>query len=157
MQRCGRIIYATIAAIQRPIGGANIVINIEQIRRSCCVLLTAAIVIAGCGRSSTEAPAISGAAPAARSAAATSTANVNSEIYAEFSLRADLSSLTHNQKRMLVLLIEASQIMDDLFWRQAYGDDYQEWLAKIGVNESRTFAEVNYGPWDRLKENQPFL
>jgi hypothetical protein len=47
--------------------------------------------------------------------------------------------------------------MDDLFWRQAYGDDYQAWLASIGVDEARLFAEQNYGPWDRLDSNKPFI
>jgi hypothetical protein len=47
--------------------------------------------------------------------------------------------------------------MDDLFWRQAYGDDYQAWLASIGVDETRRFAEMNYGPWDRLNDNMPFM
>ena len=58
---------------------------------------------------------------------------------------------------MLVKLIEASQIMDDLFWRQAYGDDYQAWLASIGVDDQRRYAELNYGPWDRLDDDKPFM
>ena len=41
------------------------------------------------------------------------------EIYADFTLTADLSALTDNQRQMIGILIEASQIMDDLFWRQA--------------------------------------
>jgi hypothetical protein len=58
---------------------------------------------------------------------------------------------------MIGILIEASQIMDDLYWRQAYGDGYQEWLASIGVDEERRFAELNYGPWDRLDDDKPFM
>ncbi|MBT8098584.1 MAG: Zn-dependent hydrolase [Gammaproteobacteria bacterium] len=58
---------------------------------------------------------------------------------------------------MLVRLIEASQIMDDLFWRQAYGDDYEAWLDSIGVAETRLFADQNYGPWDRLDDEKPFI
>ena len=52
------------------------------------------------------------------------------DVYADFPLVADLSALSDEQKSMLVLLIEASQIMDDLFWRQAYGENYQEWLMR---------------------------
>ncbi|RLA24930.1 MAG: Zn-dependent hydrolase, partial [Gammaproteobacteria bacterium] len=48
-------------------------------------------------------------------------------------------------------------IMDDLFWRQAYGDDYPGWLASIGVDETRRFAELNYGPWDRRDDEAPFM
>ena len=79
------------------------------------------------------------------------------DVYADFSLVSDLAGLTDNQRKMLVLLIEASQVMDDLFWRQAYGDDYQQWLASIGVDEVRRFAELNYGPWDRLNDEAPFM
>ncbi len=79
------------------------------------------------------------------------------DVYAEFPLTADLSHLGDGQRRMVVLLIEASQVMDDLFWRQAYGDDYQEWLRSIGVDDIRRFAETNYGPWDRLNDETPFM
>lgn len=79
------------------------------------------------------------------------------DIYADFPLVADLDSLSDRQRSMLVLLIEAAQVMDDLFWRQAYGDDYQAWLATIGVDEVRRFAEMNYGPWDRLADEAPFM
>lgn len=79
------------------------------------------------------------------------------EIYAEFTLTADLGSLTDNQREMIALLVQASQIMDDLFWRQAYGDDYEAWLASIGVAEARLFADQNYGPWDRLDNDRPFI
>jgi hypothetical protein len=79
------------------------------------------------------------------------------DVYAEFSLNAELSTLSDGQRQMLVLMIEASQIMDDLFWRQAYGDDFQPWLAGIGVDETRRFAELNYGPWDRLDDEAPFM
>ena len=79
------------------------------------------------------------------------------EIYAEFSLTSDLSLLTDNQHEMISILISAAEIMEDLFWRQAYGDDYEEWLASIGVDETRLFAEQNYGPWDRLDSNKPFI
>ena len=79
------------------------------------------------------------------------------EIYAEFTLTADLSYYTDNQREMIAILIEASQIMDDLFWKQAYGDDYEAWLESIGDTDTRLFAEQNYGPWDRLDDNKPFI
>ncbi len=79
------------------------------------------------------------------------------EIYADFTLTADLSHLSDDQKQMIVLLIEASDIMDDLFWRQSFGDDYQEWLDSIEDERTRRFAELNYGPWDALADDQPFM
>ena len=86
-----------------------------------------------------------------------STGDPRPDIYAEFTLTADLSHFTDNQREMIGLLIDASVIMDDLYWRQAYGDDYQDWLSSIGIDETRYFAELNYGPWDRLDDERPFI
>ena len=41
------------------------------------------------------------------------------EIYATVRLTADLSHLNEQQQQMIPLLIEASSIMDDLYWLQA--------------------------------------
>ncbi|MGB5511496.1 MAG: hypothetical protein WBM87_07300 [Woeseiaceae bacterium] len=79
------------------------------------------------------------------------------EIYADFELTADLSHLTDEQRDMIGLLIDASEIMDDLFWRQSYGDDYRGWLQSIEDPAARRFAELNYGPWDRLDDDKPFI
>ena len=79
------------------------------------------------------------------------------DIYADFTLTADLDHLSDNQHEMIGLLIDASQIMDDLFWRQAYGDDYEAWLDGIADEKTRQFAELNYGPWDRLDGDKPFI
>ena len=79
------------------------------------------------------------------------------EIYADVTLTADLSVYTESQREMIGLLVDASQIMDDLFWKQTYGDDYESWLGSIGVTEARLFADQNYGPWDRLDDLKPFM
>jgi hypothetical protein len=79
------------------------------------------------------------------------------EIYAEFTLTADLSYLTENQREMIAVLIQASEIMDDLFWKQAYGPDYKSWLESIDDEKARRFAVINYGPWDRLDDEKPFI
>ena len=79
------------------------------------------------------------------------------EIYAEFTLTADLSIFSDEQREMIGLLIEASQIMDGLFWKQAYGDDHEAWLSSIEVDDARLFADQNYGPWDRLDDQKPFI
>jgi hypothetical protein len=79
------------------------------------------------------------------------------EIFAEFTLTADLSPLTDGQREMIGLLIDASVIMDDLFWRQAYGEGYETWLQSIEDADTSRFAELNYGPWDRLDDDKPFI
>ena len=78
------------------------------------------------------------------------------DIYSTFRLTADLSHLGDQQRQMIPLLIEASKIMDDLFWQQAYGDK-EALLAGIEDPAMRRFAEINYGPWDRLAADQPFV
>jgi hypothetical protein len=79
------------------------------------------------------------------------------DIYAEFTLTADLSGLSDDQRTMIGLLIDASAIMDELFWRQSWGDDFATALDAIADGERRRFAEINYGPWDRLDANRPFV
>ncbi len=71
------------------------------------------------------------------------------EMYAKVRLTADLAHLSEAQKEMLTLMIEAAKSMDDAFWLQAYGDKYRL-LGTIEDNDLRRFAEINYGPWDRL-------
>ena len=79
------------------------------------------------------------------------------EIYADFTLTADLSHLSDGQRKMVALLIDASQIMDDLFWRQSFGDNYEAWLDSIADDKTRRFAELNYGPWDALDDEKSFM
>ena len=82
---------------------------------------------------------------------------VRPEIYADFTLTADLSHLSDEQRQMIALLIDAAQIMDGLFWRQSFGDDYETWLDSITDERTRRFAELNYGPWDALDDDKPFM
>ncbi|MEH6396567.1 dipeptidyl-peptidase 3 family protein [Pseudoalteromonas sp.] len=79
------------------------------------------------------------------------------DIYTDFSLTTDLSHLSDNQKALIAKLIDASKIMDDLFWRQAFGEDKAAFLAKINDPKVQKFADINYGPWDRLNGDQAFL
>lgn len=79
------------------------------------------------------------------------------DIYKSVTLSADLSHLSSNQKQMLSLLIEASDIIDNLFWQQAFGQDKAAFLASITDEKVREFARINYGPWDRLNGDKAFL
>ncbi|NNF17207.1 MAG: Zn-dependent hydrolase [Gammaproteobacteria bacterium] len=78
------------------------------------------------------------------------------DIYATFPLTASLDHLSANQKKMIPVLIEASKIMDELFWLQAFGEP-QPLLDSISDPQTRNFAAINYGPWDRLDADRPFL
>lgn len=76
--------------------------------------------------------------------------------YATVRLDADLSSLTSEQRRMVRLFIEAAEAMDRAFWKQAWGDR-DALLERIRDPAAREYALLNYGPWDRLAGNEPFL
>jgi len=96
------------------------------------------------------------AATAKGAEAAPAMTAVRPEIYAPVTLGVDLSALTAKERQMLGLFIEAGAIMDDLYWRQTYGD--RDALLK-GITDPRTrdFVLLNYGPWDRLADNAPFV
>lgn len=76
--------------------------------------------------------------------------------YTKVKLIADLSNLSDNQKKMIPLLIEVGKIMDELFWYDAYGSR-DSLLASIDDEATKQFVRINYGPWDRLDNNKPFV
>lgn len=82
---------------------------------------------------------------------------VRPEIYANFKLTTDISSLSESEKKMIPLLIEAAKIMDGLFWKQAYKGDKDSLMATIENQDAQKFIQINYGLWDRLAENRPFM
>ncbi len=76
--------------------------------------------------------------------------------YAEVSLTSDINHLSVNDKEMLKLLFKAAKIMDDIFWTENFGDK-NTLLAGISDERLRKFAEINYGPWDQLDGQKPFI
>ncbi len=76
--------------------------------------------------------------------------------YTTVRLDADLGGLTDRQRAMIPILIDAAREMDQVFWMQAYGDR-DALLASISDADLRRFAEINYGPWDRLDGDKPFV
>lgn len=74
--------------------------------------------------------------------------------YEVFNLETDLNTLTPNEQKMIPILMEAAQIMDDLYWEQSFGP--KSWLDSL-TGKEKAFAMVNYGPWDRLNDNKPIL
>lgn len=77
-------------------------------------------------------------------------------IYTTFKLTTDLSKLDEESKTILPYLIEAAKIMDTLFWMESYGHP-DSLLPRIADEKARKFAQYNYGPWDRLDGNKPFI
>jgi hypothetical protein len=75
--------------------------------------------------------------------------------YTPVRLTTDLP-LSQADRRMIPLLIDAAREMDALFKLQAYGN-LDSLLASIPDPRVRRYAEINYGPWDRLSGNAPFI
>lgn len=76
--------------------------------------------------------------------------------YTTVELSYDTSSLTAKERRMLPLLIDAARAMDAIYWQEAYGDR-DSLLKSVADADTRRFVEINYGPWDRLADNEPFI
>jgi len=76
--------------------------------------------------------------------------------YVEFTLTTDLSALTEKQKEMIPILIEVAEIMDGLFWKEAYGDK-NKLMSSLQTEAEKKYAAINYGPWDRLRANESFV
>jgi len=76
--------------------------------------------------------------------------------FAPVELRSDITHLSTREIQMLPYLFDAAQIMDDLFWLQAFGSK-EEFLDTITDKATFEFALVNYGPWERLNDNKPFI
>ena len=113
---------------------------------------TAMITLSGCDKANEEA-----AKPAETSSVwASEASRERASIYTDYTLTADISHLSDNQKQMISLLIDASVIMDDIYWNQAYGDK-ESLLSSIADEEALGFVQKNYGPWDRLDGDKPFL
>jgi hypothetical protein len=78
------------------------------------------------------------------------------EQFIPVTLTADIRNLTDNQKKMLPILFETAKLMDEIFWMQAYGN--KEELMNDSTDEYvKKFIEINYGPWERLNGNKPFV
>lgn len=76
--------------------------------------------------------------------------------YATVPLTVDLEQFSPADRRLLAALVEAAAQMDTLFWEQAHGNR-DSVLASIRDPGLRRYVEINYGPWDRLKGDEPFV
>ncbi|GAB4277154.1 MAG: hypothetical protein Kow0068_00120 [Marinilabiliales bacterium] len=78
------------------------------------------------------------------------------EQYAVFPLTTDISVLTENEKKMLPLLFEAAKIMDDIYKEEVLYNKYLD-VIKDADEATKKFYDINYGPWERLNGNEPFI
>lgn len=81
-------------------------------------------------------------------------------------IRADLSALSAEDREVLALVVEASRYLDPVFLRQVHASNPEiegatrAWRsddASPAQQAAREYFELNFGPWDRLEEMEPFL
>ncbi|HEX9943639.1 MAG TPA: hypothetical protein VGG03_16635 [Thermoanaerobaculia bacterium] len=82
--------------------------------------------------------------------------------FAPVPLSADVSALSAEDRKVLDKLVEAARLMNEIFLRQA-------WTGNPGLRErlrsyngghadaARQYFAINFGPWDRLAEREPFI
>ncbi len=76
--------------------------------------------------------------------------------YTTVRLSADLSALSDADRAVVRHLLDAMDAMDDVYWQQAYGDR-DALLDNVDGEATRRLVEINYGPWDRLGGDAPFI
>jgi len=77
-------------------------------------------------------------------------------IYEKVKLTTNLNELTASERKVLPLLIRAAQIMDELFWKQVY-PQRDSLINAVKDEKTKQFIQINYGPWDRLNGDKPFV
>ena len=78
------------------------------------------------------------------------------ESYAVVEVKSPLyDALSDNDKKIIGLFRQAAEIMDGLFWKQTFGDKAQ--MEALTDEYEKAYAMINYGPWDHLDNNNPFV
>lgn len=78
------------------------------------------------------------------------------EEYASVELKSDLvNNLNDKEKELVRIFFKVGEITDELFWKQTFGDKSK--LDTVTDNCAKEFAMIQYGAWDRLDDNKPFL
>ncbi|GAB3028466.1 hypothetical protein GCM10027285_08470 [Oleiagrimonas citrea] len=126
------------------------------------LLLASAVLLTACHDKPAATPDQAAAKPAASTvapAAASSSARYASRHlgdYATVKLTADLSHLDAKQKKMVGLLIQAADQMNPIYWKQSVANA-DALRARIHDDATRELFDINYGPWDRLNADHPFV
>jgi len=77
--------------------------------------------------------------------------------YAVVPLTADLSAFDARGKQMIGKLVQAADVMNDIFWQQSWDGDREALIERAPDEATAELIRINYGPWDRLNEDTPFI
>lgn len=120
---------------------------------STLVLCAAMVLLGSCARkASPPMPAGDSSAPLV------GVADVQQRLdrYAPVTLKVDLSGSSQRERAMLAELMRAAEPMNTLFWSQSWGDP-SSLSTRLKDEASRRLSSLNFGPWDRLAGNEPFI
>jgi hypothetical protein len=117
------------------------------------VFLLAAVLYSGCGEKQEE-----------RMPQDKTTINIKERLkkYSPIEVSFDENILNDEQKQVLQKFVEAAKLIDTIFWKQAsyVGLSLRKKLSNSTDQKDRDFLhylKINYGPYDRLDENKPFM
>jgi len=122
--------------------------------RNIATLVTLSFSALACDVSQKSATADSDSAKG--SSSGTSTVAERMAKYTTVALTTDTTTLTAKERQMIPLLIQAAQEMDSIYWMETYGSR-DSLMASVTDSATRQFVDINYGPWDRLDNNAPFI
>src|SRR5438270_3155424 len=94
--------------------------------------------------------------------------NINEDIAAQVakfklvSMPFSVSGLTENERRMVYKLVEASQFLESIYWRQSDPKGLELYKRLLGCNQVmnqkiRRFLMINGSRYDLLENNRPFV
>ena len=126
-----------------------------RVLRPLVLACLAPIALAACQPESVP----TGEAPAADASPAfgQSYAQTHAGDYAVVPLTADLSAFDARGKQMIGKLVQAADVMNDIFWQQSWDGDREALIERAPDEATAELIRINYGPWDRLNEDTPFI
>src|SRR5574344_2260288 len=66
-----------------------------------------------------------------------------------------MEGISDNGKEVLNLFRKAADEVDNIFWKQTFGD--KNAIMALPDGPAKDLAIINYGPWDRMDDNQPVI
>ena len=122
--------------------------------RDSLLLASALVLLCGCNPKESSAPVAEAAAPKFTAADNSIPSRVGK--YATVRLTTDLSRVSPEDRRVLGHFVTAAGLVNDIYWQQAYGDP-KPLLDGISDPKLKRLVEINFGPWDRIDANTPFV
>jgi hypothetical protein len=136
--------------------------HIEEVPMRCLPLLAAALLVACAHRGAPPPAAPTTGATGGEPLRVAPDLERRVRQFAATPLSADLGALPDSERRALAELIAAGRVMDDIFLSQVWEGNggMRERLTEVDAALAPLAVEyfaINFGPWDRLAEDEPFL